>query len=102
MIFVIAGLWSWPVRKSLPGNALRAHAIEDHSSTNSSKICRTNARRLKRVLAPLLESGGNGDPHQLGHAAYTGLGHEVGAVNLDRSGADAKIVRDYLVDLAGQ
>jgi hypothetical protein len=102
LIFSIAGLW--PMLKAPLDNAFLRRAmlaIEDHSWTNSPRSFEPLFVAWTVPLAPLLESCGDGNPHQLRHAAYIGLGHQVGAINLDRPGADAKIMGDYLVDLAG-
>ena len=50
----------------------------------------------------VLESRRERDPHQLGHAAGTGLRHEIGAVDLDCARRDAEVVGDDLVDLSRQ
>jgi hypothetical protein len=47
-----------------------------------------------------LKARGKRDPHQLRHAACTGLCHEIGAIDFDGSWADTEFVGYDLVDLA--
>ena len=56
---------------------------------------------LFRGAAGRGDLGNDGHADQIGEAARAHLGHQIGAIDLDRARADAEIVGDGLVGLAG-
>src|SRR6516164_5102745 len=89
-----------PLPSQLDGrNCMRAR-LTASPLRSAMRAARGAGRSDGRSGDPRLESCGERDPHQLGHAARAGLRHEIGAVDFDRAWRDVEVMGDGLVDLA--